>query len=91
MHDWTMLTSSCCSGVELSVSLTGSAGPFEEAEGRARDPEEEGALLEAEGAEPFLELIWMVTLRTCSMHKGQNKKVKYFVITHAANCAASRC
>lgn len=64
-----MLTSSRCSGVELSVSLTGSAGPFEEAEGRARGPEEEeGALLEAEGVEPFLELIWIVTLRTCNTH-----------------------
>ena len=68
MHDRTMLTRSRCSGVELSVSLTGSAGPFEEAEGRVRSPEEEeGALLEAEGAEAFLELIWMVTFRTCSM------------------------
>lgn len=63
-----MLTSSRCSGVELSISLAGSAGPFEEAEGRARGPEEEGALLEAEGAEAFLELIWMVTLRTCNKH-----------------------
>lgn len=64
-----MLTSSRCSGVELSVSLTGSAGPFEEAEGRARGTEEEeGALLEAEGgAEPRRELIWMVTLRTYSV------------------------
>lgn len=52
--------------MELSVSLTGSAGPFAEADGRARDAEEEeGALLEAEGAEAFLELIWIVTFLTC--------------------------
>ena len=60
-------TSSRCSGVELSVSRVGSAGPFEEAAGRAREAALPlGMLLEDEGAEPLLELIWMVTLRTFS-------------------------
>ena len=76
MHDWTMLTSSRCSGVELSVSLCGRAGPFEEAEGRVRGPEEEGALLEAEGVDPFLELIWMVTLRTCNTRKFETIRLR---------------
>ena len=53
-----LLTSSRCSGVELSVSLAGSAGPFEEAEGRARGAAAPlGTLLEVEGAEPLLEFI----------------------------------
>ena len=56
--------------MELSVSLTGNAGPFEEAEGRARGAEEEeGPLLEAEGAEAFLEFIWMVTFLTCTVQR----------------------
>ena len=52
------LTSSRCSGVELSVSLTGNAGPFVEADGLCRAAEAPlGMLPEVEGPLPFLELI----------------------------------
>ena len=64
------LTNSRCSGVELSVSLTGNAGPFDEADGRCRVVDVPfGMLLEVEGALLFLELICIVTLRTCKQTK----------------------
>lgn len=55
----TLLTSSRCSGVELSVALAGSAGPLEEeAEERARGAAVPfGTLLEVDGAEPLLEFV----------------------------------
>ncbi len=60
-----ILTSSRCSVVELSVSLTGNAGPFEDAEDRCLVVDAPlGTLLDVEGPLPFLELICMTTLRT---------------------------
>ena len=59
------LTSSRCSGVELSVSLTGSEGLLDDAEARWRVVDAPlGTLLEVDGPLLFLALIWMTTLRT---------------------------
>lgn len=61
------LTSSRCSGVELSVSLVGNDGPDEDAADLCRAEEAPlGMLLELEAPEfRLLAFSWMTTLRTC--------------------------